>query len=252
MDKIRIGKDITVTGIITVNGVAVCLEGLNLEAVATSKGDTMKEYPLELDVSGSTFTITMRGRDMIDFLYDGTIEYKVPLGKYIISLWQNRGELLETAWDVQAFQLVAHTFKENDDADGLDLGHVDLGVVDFTNKFLLEIQEKLGEIDEAKATFDILNESLGEYKAFFEEFKEAYENGELNGKDLKFEDLTDEQKEQLRGEPGKDGKDGVSGGFLFPTFDYLPEDGELIIVGSEAEIERFDFDEDESELIIKF
>lgn len=251
MDKIRIGKDITVTGAITVNGVAVDLEGLDLVAVATSKSDTMKEYPLELAVSGSSFAITFRGADMIDFLDGGVIEYKIPLGKYIISLWQNRGKMFETAWDVQVFQLVSHTFKENDDEDGLEVGHVDLGVIDFTNKYLVEVQNALQSLVEAKTQFDVLNESLGEYKTLFEEIKEKYENGELNGKDLKFEDLTDEQKAELKGEPGKDGKDGLSGGFLFPTMDFDPESGELLVVGTKAEMQRFDYDDEENELVIK-
>lgn len=252
MDKIRIGKDITVTGSITVNGIAVCLEGLDLVAVATSKSDIMREYPLELSVSGSSFSITFRGRDMIGFLEDGTVEYKIPLGKYIISLWQNRGELYEAAWDVQVFQLVSHTFKENDDEDGLDVGHCDLGVIDFTNKFLLEVTSRLEAIDAAKMQYDIMRQGLGEYKAFFEEVKEAYESGALNGKDLTWDDLTDEQKESLRGKPGKDGKDGLDGGLLFPDFNFDPESGELLIVGTDNEMSRFDYDEEESELIIKF
>ena len=251
MDKIRIGKDITTTGIITVNGDAVCLEGLNLTAVATSKSDVMREYPLELSVSGSSFAITWRGVEQIAFGDEGEIEYKVPLGKYIVSLWQNRGEVYQTAWDVLAFQLVAHTFKENDDEDGLEVGHVDLGVIDFTNKYLVEIKASLDELESAKAQFAVLNESLGEYKGFFEEFKAAYENGELNGKDLKFEDLTDEQKAELKGEKGEDGKDGLSGGFLFPTIDYDPESGEMIVIGNAGELQRFEYDDEENEIIIK-
>lgn len=251
MDKIRIGKDITTTGSITVNGVAVCLEGLDLKAVATSKSDVMKEYPLELSVSGSSFAITFRGRDMIEFNEDGTVEYLIPLGKYIISLWQNRGELYETAWDVLAFQLVAHTFKENDEEDGLEVGHVDLGVIDFTNSYLLELKTKVEEFDAAKEEYDILKQSLGEYKTLFDEVKTAYENGDFNGKDLTYDDLTDEQKAELKGEKGEDGKDGLSGGFLFPSIDYDPETGEMIVLGNAGELQRFDYDNDTEELVIR-
>lgn len=251
MDKIRIGKDIIVTGMVTVNGAAVNLEGLELVAVAASKSDTMKEYPLELVVCGSSFTITLRGADTIGFLEDGVVEYKMPLGKYIISLWQNRGKVHETAWDVQVFQLVSHTFKENDDEDGLEVSHVDLGVIDFTNKYLMELRERVDEFDAVRDEYEVLKVGLGEYKVLFEEIKVKYESGELNGRDLRFEDLTDEQKAELRGEKGEDGKDGLSGGFLFPEIDYDPVTGEMVVVGNAGELQRFDYDDVENELIIR-
>lgn len=136
MDKIRIGKDITVNGAFTIGGVPLTLDGLTLEAVAVLKSSPEKEYPLELSVSGNTFSVTFRGKD-----HEET-------GKYIITIWQNRGDIGETAWDVQAFKLVDYTFKENDDDDGLDVVRLDLGAVEITNKV---IEDTIAAGEDARA-----------------------------------------------------------------------------------------------------
>lgn len=140
MDRIRIGKDITLCGVLTVNGIAVDLAGLDLEAVATNKSG-MTEYPCEITVSGNAFTVTLRGHRK-----DGP---ELALGKYVISIWQNRGSDRQTVWDVLAFQLVQWTFKENDDDDGLDVQKVDLGVIEVTDKAVAEAHEAAMEAHEA-------------------------------------------------------------------------------------------------------
>ena len=99
------------------------------------------------------------------------------------------------------------------------------------------------------------------------------QKAELKGDPFRYEDFTPEQLEGLRGEPGTPGepgytpqkgidyfdgdpgapgKDGMSGGLLFPNIDYDPVAGTIVIKGLEQEVSRITFDDETNELVITF
>ena len=55
-----------------------------------------------------------------------------------------------------------------------------------------------------------------------------------------------------QGERGPQGEQGVSGGMLFPTMNFNPEDGVLTISGLEQEVSRVRYDYATAELVIRF
>lgn len=67
------------------------------------------------------------------------------------------------------------------------------------------------------------------------------------GKAFTYEDFTPEQLAALKGEQGKTG---VSGGMLFPTMNFDPETGVLVIRGLKQEVQRIHYDYNTAELII--
>lgn len=54
-----------------------------------------------------------------------------------------------------------------------------------------------------------------------------------------------------QGEKGEKGDTGASGGLLFPSMNFNPETGVLVIRGLKQEVDRIDYDEETGELIIK-
>lgn len=139
MDKIRLGKDIILSGQLEVGGIVRDLANLDLCAVATNKS-TMVEYPCEFvklqgDENKGRFKITLRG-------YQGAGNTELTTGKYIVSIWQNRNKNDEAVWDIQAFQLVQWTFKETDlEDDDLEVMALNIGTVEVTNQVIMAAQE---------------------------------------------------------------------------------------------------------------
>ena len=54
-----------------------------------------------------------------------------------------------------------------------------------------------------------------------------------------------------KGDKGDKGDPGISGGFLFPTMEFEPDTGVLVIRGYESEVDRIWYDEETAELIIR-
>lgn len=166
MAKIRIGKDIILRGSLTFNGEEINLVGLNLKAVATLKSDPDYHVLLgRVGGYGSNESEEETNESEMGYLKvaaNGSFEIgfygmnQEEVGKYIITLWQNYGDIGETAWDVQAFQLVQYSFKEDDDVDGLEIGIVNLGTIDFTDNLLKNIKEMYDKLDDLyKLTYEL-------------------------------------------------------------------------------------------------
>lgn len=96
--------------------------------------------------------------------------------------------------------------------------------------------------DAAKAAIEAVAAACDiteDMKKAIAELQEAVKRGDFNGKDgtsITWNDLTDEQKKQLKGEPGEDGKtpvkgvdyfDGKDGGLIYPSYKVDPHNMHL-------------------------
>lgn len=97
MNKYRIGNDVTVTWPIRVNGERVSLEGRKL--VLTCATQTGHQMPVEWSVTGSDIRVTLRGRE------------QRATGVYVLKLIENKYENDMHTIDVQAFELMPHSWQ---------------------------------------------------------------------------------------------------------------------------------------------
>lgn len=118
--KIRVGKDISLVWTILTEGQPEPLEGRKLRLEVTDPGGTVTAVPFSAVDNKA------------EFILYGTELTKT--GAYTLTLWENKGDVGQTAVDcVSAFRLVANTLLEDDEEDGsnmravtLDLGHGNL------------------------------------------------------------------------------------------------------------------------------
>lgn len=113
--KIRIGKDIHLKWTILTDGESIPLQGRNL--TLELKSPSGKRTPLDFTINGNALLFT----------WYGTEQKRV--GDYILTLWENKGMVGQSAVDlVPALTLVEYSTQEDDSISGdiqsetLDLG----------------------------------------------------------------------------------------------------------------------------------
>ena len=101
MKRIRIGKDIAINWVVSINGENQNLEDKDLTIQLTDPKGAVEDVEV--------FTVT---DNKISFAFYGTA-FKV-LGKYTLTLWLNKGQEGQTVLDaVDCFQLVRYTNEES-------------------------------------------------------------------------------------------------------------------------------------------
>lgn len=98
--KNRIGKTFQCKWAITTNGEPTSLEGrdLTLMLIDPMGISTKVQFTIERE---NTISFTFQGKD------------QKKLGKYMLSLYENKDKLNQTVVDVDAFILVDYTYKES-------------------------------------------------------------------------------------------------------------------------------------------
>ena len=180
MRRIKIYNDITVRWTITTNGAAESLEGRNLSIIL--RNYLSKCIINEYSVSGNTIT----------FVYPATAQRA--LGEYTV-------ELIDTTDGTRsvdmcnAFELVAHTEQQN----GADDSNLVTEPVELTSDMQFGF--------EGKSAYEVAvrNGFAGSETEWLASLK-----GD-KGDTFTFDDLTDEQKAQLKGEKGEKGDTGAQG-----------------------------------------
>ena len=124
MKRIRKGKTIILRWPIKTNGEAASLEGRNLTLMLQC---SLSARTIPFEVADNVITATIQGKSL------------TTTGKYILTLYENRGEDNQTVVDVDAFMIVSRTKDEGEHhcschpspdgeptGDGLDTDTVDL------------------------------------------------------------------------------------------------------------------------------
>lgn len=107
MKKIRIGKTIDLRWVIYVNGMEQDLTGFDLSLVLVDAYGRQRDIEDFSINNGNVLEFTLNGKDFNS------------LGKYIISLYVNKGKDNQSVLDYRyAFELVKYTDQEEDEIDG--------------------------------------------------------------------------------------------------------------------------------------
>lgn len=235
-NNFRIGKDLSIVWSLLTNGKPVSLEGRHLSLELT---DPMGyEQELAIQVEGCVVKAWFLG------------DAQKRLGVYKLTLWENKGESGQTVVDnCNAFELVRCSEQEN---GGYELGESELII---RSCLAVGVAGATPTIDPETGHWVIGGIDTG--------IKAKGEDGYTPQKDVDYFDGKDGEDgkdghtpqkgiDYFDGKDGKDGKDGISGGLLMPDMVFEVETGDLHISGTEAELSRIGYDEDESELVLKF
>lgn len=187
MRNIRFGKDITTRWRVRTNGENVSLENRDLHLFLTDQFGNKTELPFVVEDT-----------NLVSFMWWGKDHKRY--GNHIVTLFENLGEEGQTCVDaVDYVNIVEYTTQENDaTSDNLTFETVDLeGDLTTTGRGLNNYE------------LWILAGHEGTLEDFLEWSKGEQGDPGEDGKSLTFDDLTEEQKEQLRGlkgDPGADAK----------------------------------------------
>lgn len=119
--NIRVGKDISLVWTILTEGMPEPLEGRELRLDVTDPSGAVTTVPFS--VTENKVEFNLYGKDL------------AKTGAYTLTLWENKGDVGQTAVDcVSAFRLVENTLLEDDEEEGsnmraatVDLGYSNLG-----------------------------------------------------------------------------------------------------------------------------